>query len=407
MEPAPLKFAVREPTTEVSNPIARPSALALFPRPVRLPWLRTRRSDGVLPELGPGSGAEAPGGHEELLRLTTGTLTLTARWLAHPLDGRDSAVGQVQALCESLVACSPHLRLAWVWFGPPESTLITPTAAAGPALDYVRDLRIPRTLLTRMGPAFRAVLGESPEPYRITPHSPFGPWRALAREHAVRSVLALPLRSPDAATRGVMVLYADQDDYFQRIDASLFRALAEVVGAVIVQHAERLRLAEAARRDGLTGLPNRDHASQRLAQLVGRARGAPLSVILLDIDHFKSINDTWGHATGDAVLQRAADVLDRQLRQSDELARWGGEEFVVWLPGTGPADAQRVAAKLRAAMAGDVLLRPAGSDRPVTVSLGVATWRAGESPEALLRRADRAMYRAKAAGRDRVAVDPA
>jgi diguanylate cyclase (GGDEF)-like protein len=134
--------------------------------------------------------------------------------------------------------------------------------------------------------------------------------------------------------------------------------------------------------------------------------GAPFSVCLLDIDHFKAINDTHGHAAGDAVLRHLPDVAAVGLRGFDVFGRLGGEEFLLVLPGTDLAGAMVVAERVRAAVdtAGFPGI-PAGGR--VSVTLGVAQGARGEEVSALLARADRALYLGKATGRNRVETDPA
>ncbi|WP_372015084.1 diguanylate cyclase [Pseudoxanthomonas sp. 10H] len=171
---------------------------------------------------------------------------------------------------------------------------------------------------------------------------------------------------------------------------------------------ERLReQAEAygrqAREDALTGLPNRRHFDEVLARDVALARrgGHPLCLALLDIDHFKRINDTWSHGVGDAVLREAAELLASQCRASDLLARLGGEEFALLLPGTLLEEAQLVCERMHAHFR-DHRGWAAIDDLQVTFSGGVVAWRPGDTPESLLERADAALYRAKDGGRDRL-----
>jgi diguanylate cyclase (GGDEF)-like protein len=156
-----------------------------------------------------------------------------------------------------------------------------------------------------------------------------------------------------------------------------------------------------ARTDALTGLANRrtlDEAFRREIARAGR-RSEPLSVIMADLDHFKSINDQYGHKTGDQVLASAAAVFEEQLRPYDLACRYGGEEFVLLLPGTSTGDAFTVAERIRKEIE---KLKLTVCPRQVTISLGVATWRQGESPDGLVTRADGALYEAKNAGRNRV-----
>jgi two-component system cell cycle response regulator len=161
--------------------------------------------------------------------------------------------------------------------------------------------------------------------------------------------------------------------------------------------AQGARLESMLREDTLTGLSNRRAVLTQLAGMVSAARrhGHPLSIAILDLDHFKRINDTHGHKVGDDVLVAAAHAMGTHLRAEDQLGRLGGEEFLVLLPDTDREAAGHVAEKLRAEVA------DAPTPVPVTVSIGVATWD-GEAPEDLLHRADEALYAAKEAGRDRV-----
>ena len=162
------------------------------------------------------------------------------------------------------------------------------------------------------------------------------------------------------------------------------------------------RLHALALQDALTGLPNRRALS---AHAASHADGdGPMSVVMLDLDHFKRVNDGHGHAAGDAVLREVARRLPGVLRHHDRVGRWGGEEFLALLPDTAPAAAAQVAARLREAVSATPVALPEGGTLPVTVSLGVATRREGERLEDLIGRADAALYAAKAGGRDRVEV---
>jgi diguanylate cyclase (GGDEF)-like protein len=163
------------------------------------------------------------------------------------------------------------------------------------------------------------------------------------------------------------------------------------------------RLAEASRTDALTGLPNRrgfldvvDHELKRSARA-----GDPCSVVMLDLDHFKEINDRHGHAAGDAVLQAAASRLRGVLRAADVVARWGGEEFIALLPATAIEAAAAVAEKARRALAASPFEYD-GVSETITASFGVATHVHGQSIDVTIAAADRALYRAKESGRNRV-----
>jgi diguanylate cyclase len=169
------------------------------------------------------------------------------------------------------------------------------------------------------------------------------------------------------------------------------------------------RVEQLALHDELTGLPNRRHINEWLAREAARSgrRHQPLAVALLDLDHFKWVNDTLGHVAGDEVLRLLAAQASRTLRRGDMLARWGGEEFLLALPDTSVTAAQRAIERLRAQLARDSTWvgGPAGR---VTFSAGLAVLQPGESLDDVLRRADDALYEAKRSGRDRLvtADDP-
>ena len=162
------------------------------------------------------------------------------------------------------------------------------------------------------------------------------------------------------------------------------------------------RISQLATHDELTGLANRRHRVTLLGECRERQRrdGTSLSIAMLDIDHFKVINDRHGHAAGDAVLKAFAKSAQRVLRTTDVLARWGGEEFLLLLPGAITEQAQRTTERLRAAV-GETSLDDIAVGMKVTFSAGLTACGVDEAIDACVERADRAMYSAKAKGRDR------
>jgi diguanylate cyclase (GGDEF)-like protein len=175
--------------------------------------------------------------------------------------------------------------------------------------------------------------------------------------------------------------------------------------APVLANLRNLAVAEQrASTDALTGLPNRRHlldTSRRMAAQASRTK-SPLSVLMLDLDHFKFINDRYGHGRGDEVLSAVGQVLRQTVRESDFAGRYGGEEFLVLLPATDERGARTMAERIRLAVR---TITTPGLDRQVTVSIGI-----GALPEhavdadGLERAADRALYLAKNNGRDRVEV---
>lgn len=183
---------------------------------------------------------------------------------------------------------------------------------------------------------------------------------------------------------------------------------ADAVGRLMARAARLMRTAETridaaqrlAERDPLTGLLNRRGLERSLA--ARRRVGERGAVLMMDLDHFKRVNDDHGHDTGDRVLREVADLLRNQMRRPDLAARFGGEEFVIYLSGLGREAALRVAERLR--MATEDGIRVAG--RPQTVSIGVTPWPPGAPFPEILKRADGAVYAAKAAGRNCVRFAP-
>lgn len=167
---------------------------------------------------------------------------------------------------------------------------------------------------------------------------------------------------------------------------------------------ERERLVQEFKRmattDGLTGIYNRMKLEPIMTAEVLRSRryGRLMSILLIDIDHFKLVNDNYGHNIGDAVLRDVAAVLKENLRDADSLGRWGGEEFLVVAPETSTEGARKIAEKLRHAVASHKFIR----EIKVTISVGVASLMADEWEEDMVRRADEAMYVAKNSGRNRI-----
>lgn len=204
-----------------------------------------------------------------------------------------------------------------------------------------------------------------------------------------------------------------EDDALTGIRRTLYINLAIcIVISLIVLGATSLtinryqsQLEEMATTDKLTGLANRQAWDLLMPQALNEARRAhaPLVAILIDIDHFKKVNDRLGHLAGDSVIKQVAQAIKRTLRASDIVCRWGGEEFLVVVKGLDAPHGEALAEKIRSAIASTVFSVD-NSTLPITISLGVAAYTDGGTAEQLVGRADKALYEAKDAGRNRVHV---
>jgi two-component system cell cycle response regulator len=238
-------------------------------------------------------------------------------------------------------------------------------------------------------------------------------WAREGRQVTVRSVMAVPF--PIAGdTMGVFLLRRTTEE--PRFDAADVEFASTVVqsGVAAIQRANAIELARAdnhrlealAHTDPLTQLVNRRALTIRLVTEMERVRryNAPLSMLLIDLDHFKLINDTYGHIAGDDVLAAVATILQRAVRAVDMVARYGGEEFVVVLPETGRHGAVAFAERIREKVSAHAFHLGESQQVHITTSIGVATYPSPrlESVEDLFRAADIALYRAKGNGRNLV-----
>ncbi|WP_421786363.1 PleD family two-component system response regulator [Hyphobacterium sp.] len=235
----------------------------------------------------------------------------------------------------------------------------------------------------------------------------------IRSNNETRNLPIIAIVDPDEVARSVRALDLGVNDIVNRpidrgeLNARLRTQLRRKRYADTLR--ERLEDSlEMAVTDPLTELSNRRYISSRLQQaaMMVTAGEMPASVLIADLDHFKRVNDTYGHEAGDAVLVEFANRLRRQLRAIDLAGRFGGEEFVVLMPEASISDARTGAERLRAAINGAPFLLPEnGGALDVTVSIGVAQILPGEDVDAVMRRADHALYRAKAAGRNKVVVE--
>ena len=231
-----------------------------------------------------------------------------------------------------------------------------------------------------------------------------------------QSIAMIPL-SHRGKLLGSINLCSNDPLRFTHVHASDFLAHLGVIASFCIENTiNRARLLRSGFTDVLTGWNNRRYLVVRLGEELARAKreGATLVCLMLDIDHFKRVNDTWGHAAGDAVLRELAQRIESQVRASDVAARYGGEEFVVLLPDTTVDAASKLAERIRAVISASPIELPCGEAITITASIGIAevspTRDATELKtmgESLLARADVALYAAKSGGRDQVVVEAA
>ncbi|SFK28836.1 sensor domain-containing diguanylate cyclase [Lysobacter sp. cf310] len=216
--------------------------------------------------------------------------------------------------------------------------------------------------------------------------------------------LCVPLMA-QSTSLGLLYLCGDGEHPLDPSDQGLIQAVAEQLSLAIVNLQLRESLRVQSLRDAMTGLYNRRYLEENLQRELLRCqrRGLPLSVLMLDIDHFKRFNDQNGHSAGDALLAKVGQTLEAMTRNEDIACRYGGEEFTVVMPEADAETALRRAEEIREAIASTTILHLRKTFGPATTSIGVATSHGDrETPQQLLEIADVALYRAKAEGRDRV-----
>jgi diguanylate cyclase (GGDEF)-like protein len=243
-----------------------------------------------------------------------------------------------------------------------------------------------------------------------------GPYRKkyaylFRRGDKLGSVALLPLCADGRLFGTLNLASSDPERYTPHHASDFHRHLANITSLCLQNAINREKLEVSGNTDVLTGWHNRRHLETRLPEEMARAirYSEPLCCLILDIDHFKQINDVYGHLAGDDILREVARQIKLELRGSDLAARYGGEEFVVFLSQTSGDDAERVAERVRRRIASTAFDTGRGVSLDVTLSGGISELRRIECPRSpaglgreLLQRADAALYRAKASGRNRI-----
>lgn len=222
--------------------------------------------------------------------------------------------------------------------------------------------------------------------------------------HVNKNIENLAMESPDPELlkKSFPVEFNEFSSVGRNLE-KLFKKLEEARFSLISEKArqagENLNLMLSGTTDSLTGVPNRGELDRQLKKVSGKM--TPLSVIMMDIDHFKKVNDIYGHDAGDLVLKQFARTVKSAIRPMDFLGRYGGEEFMV-ICNAGSDETVRIAERVRQTVSTAPVSISEGQSLSITASFGVAGYRPGDSPETLIKRADTALYEAKKSGRNKV-----
>lgn len=311
------------------------------------------------------------------------------------LDGLKASYGLPYV---SVVLCDPdhdvrHLMLA----------------SGAPAENYDRLLMVES--LVGMAPQYVTLRTPWLGAYSACDHQMIFPGAA-----ELTSVAIIPLMHRNKLLGSINLGSSDSERFTRELATDFLDHLGIIASICIENSINRARLLRSGFTDVLTGWHNRRYLQVRLQEELARARRERSHIVclMIDVGHFKRVNDSWGHMAGDAVLRELANRIDSQVRASDVAARYGGEEFVVLMPDTDVASGERLAERIRRAISASSFDLPGGESVVITVSIGIAGVRLTLDNDdlktvgdALIARADVALYRAKAAGRDQVAVDDA
>ena len=347
--------------------------------------------------------------------------------------------GQLRQLLDKLTADAAHNAAVMERCAERELALLTAEGLASLLMRLTVDLResfnlrdvrlalidpyhVVRDLLGSLGVAPQDVQGlqllkgvdDVPRDQVVAASPVLGRWdyqrHGWLTRHGARSVAILPLRRSDGLV-GFLSLASTDPKRFTKDHATDFLARLANIAAVCLENAvnrERLRLTGLT--DALTGLFNRRYLNQRLHEETARAlrHREPLSCLFVDVDHFKRVNDSYGHAAGDQVLNELSRYLQSQLRASDIATRYGGEEFAIILPNTDKHNACHLAERIRLGIGTHPVELESGERIRVTASIGISDLNPvskatiPQAAKTLLERADAAVYGAKSNGRDRI-----
>jgi diguanylate cyclase (GGDEF)-like protein len=275
------------------------------------------------------------------------------------------------------------------------------------AVQYFKANISPDDFPVKTMPKGKGLLGavlRGSAPIRLADASADPRFEGLPSGHPfIRGFIGVPMLLKDKVIGGIFVANKEDDAPFTQEDEDLIFMLSLQAATAVENARLYTKTAELATTDGLTGLLNRRAFMERLAEEAGRSSRYEryFSLLLIDIDHFKLVNDTYGHPAGDAVLKSLSQTLKMQIRSVDIAGRYGGEEFVIILPETNSSGAQLVGERIRNVVSKLPFMLPNGSEIGLTISIGIASFPEDASEkEELLRKADEALYFAKEHGRN-------
>ena len=297
-----------------------------------------------------------------------------------------------------------------VAFADPDHDVRHLLAAEGTEPEELPGLRLVEAL-TGLAPQYVALRRPWLGPYRASDHALLFPGRSN-----ITSIAIIPLIHKGALLGSINFGSTDESRFTREHATDFFAHLGAIASFALENVLNRARLLRSGFTDVLTGWNNRRYLQVRLVEELAQARrdASTLVCLMLDIDHFKSVNDTYGHAAGDAVLRELAQRIESQVRVSDIAARYGGEEFVVLLPVAELESGKLLAERIREAVSATPIEIGSGKSVTITASIGIASIAPGRdvddlktTGDSLLARADVALYSAKSAGRDRVVTENA
>lgn len=312
--------------------------------------------------------------------------------LAEEMAGRHSLDILLQLIADRTSRILGAQRVTVRLLNPSQTHLLAVARAGQPLHERPQEFRLGEGLVGHV--ALTGAVLRTSEPEQ---HPAFAVRPGMSER--MGSFLAAPLRAGSAITGVLSVV--DPEVHF----TDEHEQLLVLVAALCAPYVEMARLARLSHVDPLTGALNRRGLDESFPEVASDGPGPviPLSVVMADVDHFKLVNDTHGHAVGDLVLKRVTQILSEVVRQGDAVVRYGGEEMLLILPQVDRERAAAIAERARLSVRMTAVPTPT-TPVTVTLSFGVAERRPGEPRDALIARADEAMYRAKRAGRDRVVL---